>query len=397
LPIGTILYQRDLSHLHFEIRTFLEWSEDKPAGPGYKPAEDESKTLEDYGWLDPVEFYFTHRPPYPRAIVVNSYVPALAPGEWQRYQVPVYPEPDFDQEPITLLPTSSIVTAVGFEEARDSQGRIQRWYRVKYDGVNVGYILGFYYIGWGSDIRAGEPLGLWNPPDETPVIEYRFNRGDFTSRIFLQNWGRSGFPNRGRIYGSFYRGFGADWPDDRNDYSLVFNGGTNFVEVPNSSTLRFLRGVTVEADIMRFLNTNEDAVVSKWTSGGDQWLLTLYADGDGKLSFSVLLRNGIYANVDYTIPDLRYLENWVHVAASYDPSDGLRLYWDKELVAQKLASDLEAEGYSLGDRFVIRGNSEIHVGDANNDWSRFLGRIDNLKIWGESDVRPPRWRWRRWR
>ena len=173
----------------------------------------------------------------------------------------------------------------------------------------------------------------------------------------------------------------------------MFSGYTTFVEVNNSHRLTFHDGVTVEAFINRLMNEDEDAIASKWYFGDDQWLLTVYPEGWGKLIFTVRLSDGSYATVDYPIPDLRYLgyqqDKWVHVAASYDPWDGLRLYWDEELVAQKIASDLEAEGHGLSDRFMIQSDNYVHIGDANNEWSRFMGRIDEVKIWGTHAMRSP--------
>ena len=384
--VGTILYQRDNSHLHFEIREFACWEEDGCAGPGYKPHGDGE--LADYGWLDPIGFLYANHLPYPRAIVVNEYIPNLAPGDhWRRNRIAVYPEPNFEGGPLALLAGESIVTALGFQWVVDSQNRPQLWYHVKYDGVNLGYILGLYTIGWGGDVRVGEPLGLWIPPQSKPLIEYRFSISD-TNRRYVRNWGRLGFRANGEIHSGAYGVPGVSQPDDPDDYALMFDGATAFLEVGNSDRLRFLRGVAAEAFIARDSNEGEDAIVTKWY-GTDQWLLTVYPDRKGKLIFTVRLRDETYATVDYMIPDSRYRRNWVHVAASYSPWDGLRLYWDEELVAQKIAADLEAEGHRLRDRFIISGNNYIHVGDANNEWSRFLGRIDNVKIWGTGGVTRP--------
>jgi hypothetical protein len=67
---------------------------------------------------------------------------------------------------------------------------------------------------------------------------------------------------------------GASWPEDRDDYALMFDGATAFLEASNSDRLRFLRGIAVEAFIARDLNEDEDTTVTKWY-GTDQWLLTV--------------------------------------------------------------------------------------------------------------------------
>jgi len=402
-PVGTILYQEGNSHLHFEIRTFPYWSYkleepvDEPPvdpadeiscpGPGYKPHGE--KTLEEYGWLDPIQFYYAHRPSYPRAVVINEFFPDLAPGDHsQRDRIAVYPAPDFDGEAIALLPGSSVVTAVGFEWAVDDENLTHLWYHVKYDGVNLGYVVGIFGRWWGSDMRVGEPLGRWAPPEQRPLVEYHFDWEDVTGS-YVWNWGRLRFLAMGTINGNAWGVPGANWPEDSDDYALMFDGFGAFVEVNNSHGLKFHDGVTVEAFIARMSNENEDAIITKWYFNDDQWLLTMYPEGRGKLIFTVHLKDGSYATVDYLIPDLRYRENWVQVAASYDPWDGLRLYWDEELVAQKIASDLEAEGHRLSDRFMIESDNYVHIGDANNQWSRFMGPIDDVNIWGRDVMRSP--------
>jgi murein DD-endopeptidase MepM/ murein hydrolase activator NlpD len=398
--IGTVQSwpgDRDNSHLHFEVRQFVYWSHDRNepvddpsdrpgetiscAGPGYAPdGVSLGSQPWDEQWLDPVALYYDGRPRYPRAVAVHGYLPNLAPGDDARTHVAVYPEADFDLQPIATLPGSSLVTALGIESAADSQNRTQRYYRVSYDGVNPGYILGFYFVGHDSDLRVGEPLGRWEVPGSRPRIHYAFGGGDL-SRGAVRNWGLSRRRNNGTLHGGAHPVLREEIPGpDPNDYAIELDGSTAFISVDHSGHLRFTGGVTLEADVWREANADEDAIVGKWADQ-NQWLLTLYADGEGKLVFSLRLADGAYARVEYGIPDSSYLGRWVHVAAAYDPRDGLRLYWDRRLVAQKLAADLEAEGHALEDRRIARGGAPIHVGDAGNPWSRFRGRIDEVKVW----------------
>ena len=179
-------------------------------------------------------------------------------------------------------------------------------------------------------------------------------------------------------------------PDLMTDYAIQMDGETGYIEVENS---QFLSGnvFAVEAEIWRAGNESEDAIVSKWF-GGDQWLLTLYQDGNGKLIFTVRLADGHYATVDHLLPNRSYLQKWARVAARYSPDEGLMLFWNGQLVAQMLASDLEAEGHSREDRAIAWGEQSIHVGDANNTWSRFEGRMDEVTIWLDSRLRGRRQR-----
>jgi hypothetical protein len=158
-------------------------------------------------------------------------------------------------------------------------------------------------------------------------------------------------------------------------YSLLLDGETGFVEVGSSELLDwFRRGLAIEAHIRRVAKEGEDAIVGKWF-GEDQWLLTVYPDGNGLLIFSVRLADGTYASVEHPIPDDGYLGRWVRVGARAEPTGWLRLYWEGKLVAQKrLPASL---------LHLAPSDSPIHVGDAGvgTSWSRFRGQIDELRIW----------------
>ena len=193
-PIGSVQRwpgDRDNTHVHFEIREFVYWSHDRDepvespeerpgetiscAGPGYLPRGVRLTQLQGVRtWVDPVDFYFDHRPPYPRAIVVNDLVTNLALGDNSRRTVAVYPSARIDPDTSIHLPTPSLVTALGIETAQDAEGRTQRFYKVKYDGVNEGYILGFYFVGHDSDLRVGEPLVLWQRPRGRALVHFPF-------------------------------------------------------------------------------------------------------------------------------------------------------------------------------------------------------------------------------
>jgi hypothetical protein len=201
--------------------------------------------------------------------------------------------------------------------------------------------------------RYDQPLVSLTVPDAVrvesppipPFIDYRFNQGDILGRT-VRNWG----PRQ-------------------------LDGTTAYVEVNNSRALAFPQGVEVEAFVWRAANVDEDAVASKWYGAQDEWLLTFYPDGNGLLLFSVRGQDGSYASAEYPIPSPAYLRTWVRVGASYGPGQGLRLFWNGRLVAQAAAPPVP----------MASGSQPVHIGDAGpgTDWSRFHGRIDELRI------RPP--------
>lgn len=393
--IGTVQrwpVNRDNTHLHFEIREFVYWShtshepvlnpEERPgeaiscAGPGYLR---EGLRLSDQTWTrtwkDPVDFYYSHRPPYPRAIVVNDFIMHLGPKGDTRGSVAVYPSADLAAEPSGHLDGSSVVTALGIETAQDSTGLTQRFYKLVDEEPTERYILGFYSVGHGSDLRVGEPLTPWKPASSRPLVDFSFRWQDFRAGKVKNRGSR---PGDGILVGELTPVFRDESPDpDPTDYAAQLDGETAYIEVDRSGDLPGGSVLEAEAQIWRAANDDEDAIVSKW--GEDQWLLTLYPDGNGRLAFAVHLADGDYSNVEYLLPDRSYLGKWAQVAVRYSPEQGQMLFWNGQLVAQKLASDLEAEGHT--DRAIAPGGQPIHVGDANNSWSRFGGRIDAVRIW----------------
>jgi hypothetical protein len=151
------------------------------------------------------------------------------------------------------------------------------------------------------------------------------------------------------------------------------DGSTGAMSAAGSSGLSFGSGLTIEAFVRRDTNTGEDAIVSKWY-GGDQFLLTFYPNGNGRLQFFVRGAAGTSGSVIYDVPNTVYLGEWVHVAATYDGAGSFRLYWNGALVASSFVTISGMAG----------GSIPIRIGDANNTWSRFDGGIDEVKIWNRA-------------
>lgn len=210
------------------------------------------------------------------------------------------------------------------------------------------------------DVKVG---GL---PRLLPVIEYQFDdQSDFEAGVVRNHY----FTNyTGTIHGP------AKLAPGVLGYSIQMDDANVYVEIPGSELLDFsISGLTVEASVMRASNTNEDAVISKWY-GADQFLLTFYPEGNGRLIFTVRFSDGTYGSVEYVIPDTNYLGQWVRVSATYARhkiGSKLQLFWN---------------GLRVDRRFFpwkVMASSGIptHIGDANNEWSRFNGMIDEVRIW----------------
>jgi len=367
--IGTVqVWPRDPSnsHVHFEVRGFGEWTRDNRhcAGPGYRANPDEA------GWENPVDFYYAHRPPYPRPVVTTS--------AWERNlrsdrSTQARPVRDRDGNPVVVPPATRLTAR---RVRRDIEPGVDNWwYRVQYQGYR-GWINGYLWHEKASELAVGEPLRLgpgWVNPSFQPLIRYGFNdRTAFMSGL-VPNQGSRRQSLDGFVTGDAQLTEGSS--GGLHDSALELDGESGFVEVANSRLVNvFAYGLAVEAQIRRETNDDEDAVVGKWYLP-DQWLLTVYPDGNGLLIFTVRLQDGTYESLKYPIPDDGYLGRWVRVGARAEAPGWLRLYWERRLVAQKL----------VGTRLIplAPGDSPIHVGDAGIGtwWSRFHGSIDNVRIW----------------
>lgn len=405
--IGTIFpWPSDITntHLHFSIRNFPFWYYGKfvnglcvkapgpvnyppenvddlisCSGPGYKPTEYyecdvdlDEKALEEWGWLNPVDFFYAHRSNFPKTVVSR-----------EDGIMTVYSEPNIYADKNGILHPSSRVWAL--EVVEDSTGANHQWYKIK--TPFSGFIRGYeWYSKKNSDIHVGEPLTDWGNRWTYPMLDYRFDKDEMKGKK-VNNLGFAKHMD-GKIVGDATQVYRQDPVLDPDpviiynsqyirgldkyvqDRALKLDGKTAFVEV-KKSLFKYPQGITTEAWIWRESNNSEDAIAGQWYGNQDQWLLTIYPEGYGKLIFTIRLNDGTYETVDYMIPDSSYLRTWVHVAASYSISEGLLLYWDRKEVAFKpvLFKD------------IAQTSRPIHIGDAGNEWSRFHGRIDDVKIW----------------
>lgn len=204
-------------------------------------------------------------------------------------------------------------------------------------------------------------------PKFLPVIEYQFDdQSDFETGVVRNHY----FTNyTGTIHGP------AELVPGVLGDSIQMDDANVYVDIPGSELLDFsISGLTAEASIMRASNMNEDAVISKWY-GADQFLLTFYPEGNGRLIFTVRFSDGTYGSVEYAIPDTSYIGQWVRVSATYSRckiGSWLQLFWNGQIVDRRF--------FFL--KAMTSGGIPIHIGDANNEWSRFDGRIDEVRILG---------------
>jgi murein DD-endopeptidase MepM/ murein hydrolase activator NlpD len=344
------------THLHFEVRKFASWDEDDCAGPGYAP---QGSTPKQHRWLDPVPFYYTHRPSLPAMVITWSHPDPL----------PLRSRPRADATALGSLPPSSRVSVL--DVAKDDGCRSEDkcsewWYKLRDASGRRVFVRGFHEGDYGSALTVGEPRrtgAQWSPSSGRLLVDYRFDDPvDFAQGVVVNE----ASPGRrdGRILGEaeLVDGEGGD-----ADKALRLDGATAYVEVEDSQHLRFRDGIGVEALVSRESGSTEDAVASQGSPDGP-WRLAL--SPEGKLAFEVRFEDGGRARLEHRIAACDDLGLWVHVAARWDPRDGIRLFWNGSQVAK--------DG-SHGKR-LVRPRGPIRIGDAGGPATRLHGRIDSVRI-----------------
>jgi hypothetical protein len=215
------------------------------------------------------------------------------------------------------------------------------------------------------------------PPGAKDLAEYRFESDQIDGSNLSNVLDPTGWLD-GQIFGepTTVPGFVGD--------AMLFDGFDDYVVIPETANMSYRMGLVVEAKVkMSDSLANGGGIVTKWY-GGDQWLLAAHpnAGAFGYVGFAVRLDDGtpdgVYHNVEYWFPDADYLGSWITLTAVFDPQVGLQLFQDNVLVASNPVTGMPiADGYST-----------IQIGDAGNDWSRFEGAIDEVKVWGDFTPAP---------
>jgi murein DD-endopeptidase MepM/ murein hydrolase activator NlpD len=155
--IGTVLQWPDdasNTHLHFEVRTFLNWSGGGCSGPGYAVS---GYTPDQQGWLNPIDQYFLRRPEFPGQVTTNfnqnvRNAPNRASGV-----------------AIASVPANARVIADGVHA--DQSGSKDWWHRVEYAPGQWGYLAAYWnYDGWAGDLYSTEFHRYPGPVEPAEVI-----------------------------------------------------------------------------------------------------------------------------------------------------------------------------------------------------------------------------------
>ncbi len=140
--IGTVIAWPDNvsnTHLHYEVRTFQNWSGVGCAGPGYATA---GMHPEQQGWLNPVREYFRYRPAFPGYVV--SEIDQAVRNAPNRNASSV----------VAQVPAGTRLIAS--QGLADQGGSSEWWHRVEYGPGQWGFMASFWNSGWGGDLYTTE-------------------------------------------------------------------------------------------------------------------------------------------------------------------------------------------------------------------------------------------------
>jgi hypothetical protein len=251
------------THLHFEVRKFASWEEDDCAGPGYAP---EGSTPKQHRWLDPVPFYYTHRPSHPAAVITWTDPDPL----------PMRARPRADAASLGSLTPSSRVSAIDVVKGEHCHSEKQCsdwWYELRVASGRRVFLSGFRKGEYGSALTVGEPRrtgAQWSPSSRRPLVDYGFDDPVAFAQGSVVNDAHPGRRD-GRILGDAGLVDGKGGGDDK---ALRLDGETAYVEVEDSQQLRFRDGIEVEALVSRESASTGDAIASQGGLDGP-WRLTL--------------------------------------------------------------------------------------------------------------------------
>jgi PKD repeat protein len=189
------------------------------------------------------------------------------------------------------------------------------------------------------------------------VAAYNFNEGNLGTAYDV-----SGHGNNGDVGTAIWTGTG------KYGGALSFNGIDSMVTVPDSGSINFTTGFTLEAWVNPVAQGNWETVIFKEQSGG--MLYSLYANNGTNRPVGQVYLNNAEQNAPGTgaVP----LFAWTHLASTYDGST-LKLYVNGVLVGSKaISGSLPAT------------TNPLRIG-ANTIWNEpFNGQIDEVRLYNRA-------------
>jgi glucose/arabinose dehydrogenase len=172
----------------------------------------------------------------------------------------------------------------------------------------------------------------------------------------------SGNGNTGTISGA------TRTPTGKFGRALTFNGTSNYVSIPDSSSLRLTTGLTLEAWVNMTGGQSWRTVIFKEQTGGMAY--SLYARNDANRPIGQLSIGNAERNAQGTAAVA--MNAWVHLATTYDGVNQ-KLYVNGTQVATRAQTGS-----------IVQGTGPLKIG-GNGIWSEwFKGTIDEVRVYSRA-------------
>lgn len=239
-------------------------------------------------------------------------------------------------------------------------------------------------IGLLSSIVLVSMIGLQGKAKITKTLEFGQSVDHALGAYAIGSWSfdegsgttardGSGYGNNGAINGAVYTAdtpYAAAGREGAGKYALDFNGTSDYVSIPYSSTLNTTEDITISAWVYPTAYRGSFAIImSNAGSGSGGYVFALT---NANVAFMSLVGVGFAGTNDNTVP----LNAWSYVAGTWTSSTGrFRLYVNGKL------------GYDGSKAGTIGTNTNNHsIGSYEpTDLQRFFtGKIDEVRIYNQT-------------
>ena len=153
---------------------------------------------------------------------------------------------------------------------------------------------------------------------------------------------------------------------DSLNRAIDLDGINENIIIPSSPILRPINGITIETWIYPRA-TNGFHEIYRKEDGNERHLLSFQA---GNILAFGIATGGVYQELDVTITPEDYLNQWVHIAATYDGTTK-RLY----------RNGVEIGNSSATGTLSNTGTAPVFIGSSGGVAEFFNGRIDEVRVW----------------
>ena len=271
-----------------------------------------------------------------------------------------------------------------------------------YNDVNDATTSSTEYKG-NYDVNNYDPCGLdldtayyWridevNDPNLWKGDVWNFTTAEVNDPNFVSWWkfdegsGTTAHDSAGDNDGTVY---GATWATGQIDGALDFDGVDDYVEIPDSLSMRSIDGNTAEYTICLWVNTTQpgaelfigpaifDRRATDALSGKKHWVAHIFLNENNAISF--LIHNQFNGGTPFTLNDDMAVNNgiWHHVVVTRKNTEYVKIYVDGN-ERQSGATTISTSTTEITTIGVRRSNSNVYKG-------YFNGKIDDARIYNRA-------------